>query len=247
MYMRSTTGLPGVPRLLSVFGLAVALGTSPVGTLDAQAPRAPARATANDSAARARLARADLARIRGRDDAPIWIVVISDFQCPFCKRWHEETAPLLERNYVRTGKARIAYLNFPVNTHRNAPPAHEFAMCAAEQDRFWPIADALFATQAAWKNLVDPTNFFDSLATSARLDTPRLRSCLAGGEQRALIRADYERSVGIGVGSTPSFLIGGTPIVGAQPYEVFARAVDEAIARRAAAARTPAPTSAARP
>jgi protein-disulfide isomerase len=237
MYMRSPTPLGRLATKWILASLVGALCFATAGTVDAQARRDLARPTVSttDSASRARLARADLARIRGRSDAPVWIVVISDFQCPFCKRWHEETGPLLERNYVRTGKARIAYLNFPVNTHRNAPPAHEFAMCAAEQDRFWPVADALFATQAAWKGLVDPSAFFDSLATVARLDKPRLHGCIAGGEQRALIRADYERSVGIGVGSTPSFLVGGTPIVGAQPYEVFARAVDEALARRAAA------------
>jgi protein-disulfide isomerase len=241
MYMRS-------PRRILALALLGALGFAAAAREpDAQAAR-PAPQASADSAARARLARADVARIRGREDAPIWIVVISDFQCPFCKRWHEETAPLLERNYVRTGKARIAYLNYPVNTHRNAPPAHEFAMCAAEQDRFWPIADALFETQGAWKNLVDPSSFFDSLSSAAHLDRPRLRSCIASGEQRALIRADFDRSARIGVSSTPSFLIGGTAIVGAQPYEIFARAVDEALARRAAAAASPAaPTGAARP
>jgi len=249
--------LPTVPlslgRIALSAGLIGALAGGVIGTVDAQqrpGTTRPNTLSPSDSASRARLARADLGRIRGRDSAPVWIVVISDFQCPFCKRWHEETAPLLERDYVRTGKARIAYLNFPVNTHRNAPPAHEFAMCAAEQERFWPIADALFESQGAWKNLVDPTAFFDSLAFSLRLDRMRLRSCLAGGEQRALIRADYERSVSIGVGSTPSFLVGGTPIVGAQPYEVFARAVDSALARRSARrATTPAraPAGAARP
>jgi protein-disulfide isomerase len=222
------------PALLLLLG---SLTTLPATAADAQLRRAAERpaTVAADSATRARLTRADLARIRGRDSAPVWIVVISDFQCPFCKRWHEETLPLLERNYVRTGKARIAYLNFPVNTHRNAPPAHEFAMCAAEQERFWPVADALFETQSAWKSLVNPAAFFDSLATRLRLDRTRLRACIDGGEQRALIRADYERSLGVGVGSTPSFIIGGTAIVGAQPYEVFARAVDDALARRAAA------------
>jgi protein-disulfide isomerase len=220
--------------------LLASLATLPISAAHAQLRRGAERPTAItgvDSAARARLSRADLARIRGRDSAPVWIVVITDFQCPFCKRWHEETLPLLERNYVRTGKARIAYLNFPVNTHRNAPPAHEFAMCAAEQERFWPVADALFDTQSGWKSLVNPAAFFDSVATRLRLDRTRLRACIDGGEQRALIRADYERSLGIGVGSTPSFIIGGTPLVGAQPYEVFARAVDDALARHAASQR----------
>ncbi len=213
-----------IPRLLAGLALAAAALFGPRAAV-AQQPDA-------DSARNALLTRADLGRVRGQASAPVWIVVISDFQCPFCKRWHEETAPALERNYVRTGKARIAYLNFPINTHRNAQPAHELAMCAAEQDRFWPVADRLFATQNEWKSLLDPTPFFDALAAALPLDQPRLRACLTGGQTRALIRSDYDRSVRIGVGSTPSFLIGGTPLIGAQPYEAFAAAIDAALARR---------------
>ena len=195
-------------------------------------PAAPASAATPhaDSARDALLARADLGRIKGNASAPVWVVVISDFQCPFCKRWHDETAPLIERNYVRTGKARIAYLNFPIASHRNAQPAHEFAMCAAEQSQFWPMADAIFASQDAWKRRSDAAVFFDSLARRLPIDHARLRSCVAAGGTRALITADYNRSVRIGIGSTPSFIIGEQAIVGAQPYEVFARAIDAALA-----------------
>ncbi len=193
-----------------------------------------------DSVRAAARARADIGRIRGQATAPVWVVVISDFQCPFCKRWHEETEPLIEHQYVRTGKVRIAYLNFPLTTHRNAQPAHEFAMCAAEQDRFWPVADAIFVRQNAWKGLVDAAAYFDSLAATLPLDHQRLRACLSSGDTRVLIASDYQRSTRIGVGSTPSFLVGGRPLIGAQPFEVFAAAIDAALAE--AAARPPAPT-----
>jgi protein-disulfide isomerase len=184
-----------------------------------------------DETREARLARADRARIRGRADAPVWIVVISDYQCPFCKRWHDETEPLIDRDYIRTGKAQIAYLNFPITaSHPNAQPAHELAMCAAEQERFWPVSDALFRTQGEWKSLRTPRAFFDSLARSLPLDQPRLQRCLAAGEVRELIAADLDRAQRIGVGSTPTFLIGGRPVIGAQPYDAFRRAIDAAIA-----------------
>lgn len=202
------------------------------------APRASAIPAASPDTARvALLTRADLGRIRGRATAPVWVVVISDFQCPFCKRWHEETAPEIERNYVRTGKVRIAYLNYPINTHRNAQPAHELAMCAAEQEKFWPVADALFATQSDWKSRLDVVSYFDSLASTLPLDQPRLRACLSGGRTRELIRADHQRSIAVGVGSTPSFLVGGAPLVGAQPYQAFAQAIEAAIARQRTAPR----------
>ncbi|MCE9602709.1 MAG: DsbA family protein [Gemmatimonadetes bacterium] len=191
--------------------------------------------TLPDTAKDARIARADRGRIRGRSGT-VWVVVISDYQCPFCKKWHEETAPLIERDYVRTGKVQIAYMNYPIpSIHPNAMAAHEVAMCAAEQDRFWPVSDALFRTQGDWKNRRDVTAFFDSLTRTIALDRPRYERCMRSGEMRQIIEADVERSSRIGVGSTPSFLIGGRPVIGAQPYEAFKRAIDAALAA------TPAP------
>jgi protein-disulfide isomerase len=197
------------------------------------ATTAAAVAAAADTARDALINRADLGRIEGRDSAAVWIVVISDFQCPFCKRWHEQTAPRLVANYVRTGKARIAYLNLPIASHRNAEPAHEAAMCAAEQGAFWPVADALFATQDAWKSKFEVEPYFDSLATRHVRDAARYRRCIAEGATRTLIEADVARVSRLGVGSTPTFLIGRQMMIGAQPYEAFARAVDAAIAESA--------------
>jgi len=194
----------------------------------------------------ARLSRADRGRVRGKNDA-LWIVVISDFQCPFCKRWHEETLPQIERDYVRTGKAQIAYMNFPIaSSHPNAPAAHEFAMCAAEQGQFWPAADALFRTMRSWGARRELRPFLDSLGRGIPVDQRRLAACLDTREMKVLVDADYARATQIGVGSTPSFLIGGRPMVGAQPYEAFQRAIDAALAEQGAAtpgARAKAPPS----
>lgn len=225
------------PSLLSRLGGLLLGGALLGGTLLAAAPtpalaqRAAASAPVPaDTAKEARLARADRGRIRGRNDG-VWIVVISDYQCPFCKKWHEETEPLIERDYVRTGKVQVAYINYPIaSIHPNAAPAHEVAMCAAEQDRFWPVSDALFRTQGLWKSRRDVTVFFDSLTRTIPLDRPRYERCLRSGEMRPLVEADIERATRIGVGSTPSFLVGGRPLIGAQPYEAFKQAIDAALA-----------------
>ncbi|HET8769999.1 MAG TPA: thioredoxin domain-containing protein [Gemmatimonadaceae bacterium] len=226
---------------------AVALGllATACGTAEAEPERTGATAAAQpDSAHAALLARADLGRIMGAESAPVWLVVISDFQCPYCKVWHDETQPLVERDFVRTGKVRLAYLNFPSSSHRNAWPAHEAAMCAAEQDAFWPLSEAIFATQGDWKTRVNAAAFFDSLAGTLPLDRPRLRSCIADGALRATIRADYERSVRIGIGSTPSFLVqsaaGTRALIGAQPYAAFKGALDQALSEVAAGNHSPA-------
>jgi len=231
--MKFAPGLAGL--ILAASTLTLACGDAAAeDRADTAAPSAqpslrPA-ATPADTVRETLLARADLGRIKGSAQAPVWVVVISDFQCPFCKRWHEETAPRIEREYGRTGRVRIAYLNFPIASHRNAQPAHELAMCGAEQGHFWPVADALFTTQSAWKGRSDVGVFFDSLARTLPLDHARLRSCVSQGSTRALVRADYDRVARLGIGSTPSFIIGSQTIIGAQPYEAFAAAIDAALA-----------------
>lgn len=218
---------------LAMLALLIPLG----GCEPPDAGAAPSAATpAQDSARSALIARADLARIKGAATAPVWLVVVSDFQCPFCKQWHDETAARIDREYVRTGKVRVAYLNYPISSHRNARPAHEVAMCAAEQDAFWPMADALFATQGDWKDRGDPRAFFDSLAGTLPLDHARLRRCVQEGTLRSLIQADVDRVISRGVGSTPTFFAGSYALVGAQPFAAFKQALDRALADALAAA-----------
>lgn len=235
-----------------VLGLLVHLGAPRVAAIAAQELR-PAAQTVQapnglpDTARAARLARADRARIRGARNG-VWIVVISDFQCPFCKKWHDETEPLIDRDYVRTGKAQIAYINYPIpSIHANAMATHEVAMCAAEQEQFFPVADALFRTQNDWKGRRDIKAYLDSLTGTLPLDRARLQRCLRSGEMRPLIDADVDRSTRLGVGSTPSFMIGGRPVIGAQPYGAFKRAIDAAIAAAAAGAPPGATPTTAKP
>jgi protein-disulfide isomerase len=218
--------------LLTLAGCDVASAAPDANTLSASAASPLA---SDDTAATNLLARADLGRIEGRTAATVWLIVISDFQCPFCKKWHEETGPIIEREYVNTGKVRIAYLNLPISSHRNAQPAHEVAMCAAEQGKFWPVADALFATQERWKSRVEPEPFFDSLAVRLVDDDARYRRCITSGVTRPLIDADVQRVTRIGVGSTPSFIIGQQMVVGAQPVATFRRLLDAALAGTAPA------------
>lgn len=206
-----------------------ACGTSAEGAEEARVPGA--TSTAQDSAREALIRRADLGRIKGSDTASTWLIVMSDFQCPYCKVWHDETAPRIHREYVSTGKIRIAYLNLPISTHRNAWPAHEAAMCASEQGKFWPVADALFATQKQWKGRGDAAAYFDSLTATLDLDQARLRACITGGQLKPLIQADYDRSSRLGVGSTPTFLVGSQMLVGAQPFDAFKRAIDAALTK----------------
>ncbi len=175
--------------------------------------------------------KADLARIQGSPTAPIWVIEVSDFQCPYCRQWHDETYQKLRDEFVRTGKVRLAYINFPLAQHKHAWPAAEAAMCAGAQGKFWEMHDALFANQAKWEALPSPTLFFDSLARATGVDVARWRQCLQSGKMKPWIQADHDRAQAAGAASTPSFMIGDKILVGAQPIENLRSAIDSALAK----------------
>ena len=204
---------------------------------DGGTPRAadtpPARAAAPDSLT----ARADAARIQGNPNAPIWVVEVSDFQCPFCKTWHDSTYRALQREFVTPGTIRLAYVNYPLPNHQNALPAAEAAMCAGAQGRFWEMHDRLFDAQDRWASMPNAAPVFDSLARAAGVDIPALRRCIDQGAVRALIQADAERAQESGVQATPSFIIGGDVLIrGAQPITALRRAIAQKLAARPPAA-----------
>lgn len=180
---------------------------------------------------------ADQGRISGSATASVWLVEVSDFQCPYCKQWHDQSYAEIKRAYVDSGRVRLAYVNFPLSMHRNAMPAAETAMCASAQDKFWPLHDALFATQEQWEKLASPQPMFDSLATAAGVDMGAFHKCVSAHLMKATIDADIDRATKAGVESTPTFLIGGTMVTGAQPLAVFRQALDSALAHAAGAAK----------
>ena len=175
------------------------------------------------------LAKADRGRIRGDSAAKLWVVMVSDFQCPYCRQWHDEVFATVVRDYVEQGKIRIAYLNFPLSGHANAMPAAEAAMCAAVQGRFWEMHDAIFRTQSHWAGLSDPKPVFDSLALSTGVAAQPYRACIQSGATRAMIAADEQRASAAGVKATPTFFIGAETIEGAVPLADFRSALDKAL------------------
>jgi protein-disulfide isomerase len=176
--------------------------------------------------------RADRGRIRGADSAKVWVVEVSDFQCPYCKQWHDQTYEALDREYVQTGKVRLAYLNYPIaSLHPNAHAASEAAMCASVQGKFWQLHSSLFTTQPKWAAMPDPAPFFDSLAVAAGADAAAFRTCVSTHATVKLIEADMERSKSAGVQSTPTFFIGESKILGAYPLDTFRLKINEALAK----------------
>jgi protein-disulfide isomerase len=172
-------------------------------------------------------------RAKGAPDAPVTVYEMSDFQCPYCRRFALETFPTLEREYIATGKARWVFVNFPLTSiHANAVAAAEVAVCAARQSAFWRVHDLLYTHQDTWAPLKEPGPFLATLADSAKISKKMLLSCLASPDTRSKIRADAEGSERAGATSTPSFYIEGGIMSGAQPIEVFRRVLDSVVATK---------------
>ena len=148
------------------------------------------------------------ARTKGSPSAPITVYEIADFQCPACRAFSLETMPALEREYVTPGKVRVIFLNLPLQEiHANAAAAHQFAMCAAEQGKFWSIHDHLFKQQGTWARMSDPSPLFLSMADSAGLARDRLDACLVDESVKTVVLQEREGVMRAGVRSTPSFII----------------------------------------
>ncbi len=214
-----------LPLSAAIAAITIALACSK--SSSANAATTPTDATAGPDSALLR--RADHARILGNAAASVWVVEVSDFQCPFCRQFHEESYAELKRAYVDSGKVRLAYVNYPLPMHHNAFAASESAMCAAAQDKFWQMHDALFVTQKQWEALPAPQPMFDSLASAQGVELTAFRKCVGGHITKPMIEADIDRASKAGVESTPTFLIGGMMVTGAQPVANFRRVIDSAL------------------
>jgi protein-disulfide isomerase len=235
--------------LLAFAGAAVVACSAPESgarqpSLDTMAGRqaagaAPGAVTGTDSVADAARQRADRSRILGDSAARVWMVEVSDFQCPFCARFHRQTFSEIRRAYIATGKVKLAYVNHPLANHQHAWLAAEAALCAGAQGKFWEMHDALFNTQEAWSERPTAEPLFDSLALHVGVAAPAYRQCMRDHVMRGLVQQDLDRSTESGVGSTPTFFVGDTAILGAYPTPVFRRVLDSAVARAARGARSP--------
>ncbi|MBM4194027.1 MAG: hypothetical protein FJ202_06580 [Gemmatimonadetes bacterium] len=182
---------------------------------------------------------ADNGRIIGSDKAPIWMLVVSDYQCPFCKDWHAKTWNALKTEYVNTGKVRVAFVHFPLGNHRHARPAAIASMCGSAQGKFWQLGDAIFNSQERWKDMTDATATFEALAKTVGLDMAAYKTCIGSKAIAAMVDADRIRMSRAGTGSTPTFFIGGSRFEGAQPLAEFRRVIDAELAAAARTARKP--------
>ncbi len=176
---------------------------------------------------------------KGKKDAKLTLVEFSDYQCPYCSRHVQNTFPLLDKEYIRTGKLKYVFRDFPIERiHPQAQKAHEAANCAGRQDKYWEIHHIFFKNQ---KSL--PVARLKNFAKSLGLDMGKFNKCLDGGEEAAEVREDKADGRKAYVRGTPTFFLGYTApdggkiksvrrIVGAQPYSRFKAAIDSLLAKK---------------
>lgn len=171
----------------------------------------------------------------GREDAPVVMIEYSDFQCPLCRRYSEETLPKIIRDYVDTGKVRYVFKHFPLNIHPQAVGAASASECALEQGKFWEMHKLLFAKQQLWSGQENYLSTFKAWAAELGLDEARFADCLDSDKFLANIEKDYREAVGKSLRGTPSFFINGEPLVGAKDFTAFADLLDRTLAAPLAA------------
>ncbi|MER6197826.1 thioredoxin domain-containing protein [Streptomyces sp. NPDC001586] len=168
----------------------------------------------------------------GRADAPVVLIEYSDFKCGYCGKFARDTEPELVKKYVEEGTLRIEWRNFPI-FGADSEAAAKAAWAAGQQDRFTAFHAAAYADGSKEKGFGEPR--LVELAREAGVpDLERFKKDMAGEQAAAALRKDQEEGYRIGVTSTPSFLLNGKPIAGAQPLGTFTAAIAEA---KAAAAK----------
>ncbi len=173
----------------------------------------------------ARAIEGDGSRSLGSPDAPVVIVEFSDFECPFCKRFFDETEPQIIEKYVKTGAVRFVYRDFPLSSiHADAEPAARAARCAGEQGKFWQYHNRLFERQES----LSPANF-GVWAGELGLDAAAFSACLGSGKYAAEVAKDLADGQAAGVTGTPTFFVNGTMLVGALPFAEFETAIERAL------------------
>ena len=171
----------------------------------------------------------------GKSDAKVAIIEFSEFQCPFCKRYHDQTFAKVKETYVDSGKVLYEFRHYPLGgMHPQARAAALAARCAGEQGAFWKMHDELFKAQSSLGQ-----DLFTQLATTLKLDADRFQKCLADPKQDKILSDEMAEAEALGVRATPHFFLGRVKdgslisvrtLSGAQPFESFRAAVDALLA-----------------
>ena len=205
--------------IISVIGIFAVISTNNITSNNIQSPRLSIDTTKGSPAL-------------GSESAQITIVEFGDYQCPFCQKWNQNTKPLVEKNYIETGKAKLFYVDFPI-IGPDSIKAHAGSYCAGEQGLYWQYHDFVYQNQghenSGWANANNLKNLVSGING---LDPDLFSKCLDSGKYEDRVKENKNIALESGAKSTPSFIVIGPdgktiPISGAQPYSVFQDTINE--------------------
>tara|TARA_Y100000034_G_C6763987_1_gene340479 strand:- start:20 stop:739 length:720 start_codon:yes stop_codon:yes gene_type:complete len=160
--------------------------------------------------------------VLGDENAPLTIVEFSDFQCPFCARFHSQTLSQIKTEYIDTGKVKFVYRDLPLTSiHPQAMPAAEASECADDQGKFWEYHDILFERQSS----LSSSNYV-KWAEELGLDTNEFQECLDSNKHKDEVNNDLRDASSAGGRGTPYFIVGNQALSGAQPFAAFQQAIE---------------------
>lgn len=173
-------------------------------------------------------------KVLGSADAPVTIIEFTDYECPFCKQFHREVYPQIEKEYIATGKVRWISRELPLDIHPFAARAAEAALCAGDQQKYWQMRDALLNADATLSELSVVT-----AASRLSIDAGALQSCMDGRKYEAWIADDIADARVLEISGTPAFVIArtdadvleGAMLIGYQPLTALRQFIEAATPR----------------
>ena len=139
--------------------------------------------------------------LEGNRDAPVALVVFSDFECPFCRSFAQSILPTFRDQYVSTGKVLVSFRHLPLKIHQSARLAAQAAVCAAEQDQFWTLHDTFFAEPSSLRNI-------DKTMRDIGADMAAFANCKTSERTSKTVESDLSLAKALEIGATPTFLVG---------------------------------------
>ncbi len=166
----------------------------------------------------------------GDPKAPVKIIEYADYQCPYCKNFYTDTVEQIIEAYINTGKVYYEYRSFGSFIGPESARAAEATYCAGDQGKFWEMHDVIYTNQGAENAGALRDDKLKAFAEYLKLDTVKFNDCFNNGKHKTRVAQDGADAQAAGITSTPSFLVNGEIIKGAQPFAVFQQKIDAILA-----------------
>ena len=168
----------------------------------------------------------------GDPNAPITMVEFSDFGCPFCNRYTSTVYPIIKKEYIDTGKVFYVFKDFPlIQLHPQAALASEAAECVGEQGKYWEMHRLLFINQSTWGSSAEEAEAaFGFYAGALGVDEAVFAACYSEHRYATEVQTDLSEGKRLGITGTPTFVINGKQLIGAQPLNAFVNAINNELA-----------------